>query len=163
MPAEAALSADAKAVACIQARVRGNQDRRRAMAKRLTAMRVVDGDAATTKSSLLARLDIDVEDWLESHESVAASQALADIMRVDFQIDTLRDLIVAVQDPADWTMLIQDEPDRCHRLWIALQKEVKQAAAAVAAPATSTAAGPAEEEEGRAVPLWFECLRCASP
>jgi hypothetical protein len=133
------------------------------MAKRLTAMRVVDGDAATTKSSLLARLDIDVEDWLESHEPVAASQALADIMRVDFQIDTLRDLIVAVQDPADWTMLIQDEPDRCHRLWIALQKEVKQAAAAVAAPATSTAAGPAEEEEGRVVPLWFECLRCASP
>ena len=117
------VEAEAAAIA-IQGRVRGAQARRRAAAKKLVLSR--QGDAAEDTS----RLDVDVGEWLEAHNE----PDIADELRVDFDCDTLRDLLAIIQDPADCGMIIPDDPARCDALWKALQQEISEGLQALKSP-----------------------------
>ena len=104
-----------QAAVVIQSRIRGAQERRRAVAKSLTLAR--DGDLALATG----RLDVDVGSWLRAHDEPDIVHEL----RTDFECHSLRDLLAIIQDPADCGMFI-DDADRCHVLWKALQHEIAE-------------------------------------
>lgn len=142
------------AVAAIQARARGRQDRRRTAAKRLISARSADG----TFPSALSRLDMDVAKWLRSQPAAPGDVSkLAASMRTEFGVVTLRDLIVAVQDPADWGIFIPGDVGSpahhrtCDLLWAALQAEVASGLETLSQVRRDAADGP---------PMWFELARC---
>ena len=89
-----------RAAIVIQGRIRGAQDRRRAAATRLVMSRAA-GDGSPT----LSWLDVDVGDWLIAHDE----PELVDAARSEFGVETLRDLLAVIQDPADATMFIPED------------------------------------------------------
>lgn len=101
------------------------------------------------------RLDLDVGAWLEAQNEALPitragspkERALADVLRTELQVNTLRDLIGTIQHPADWASIIPADPDRCQRLWLALLREVDLLKASM------------PEGQTKDVPAWFETLR----
>lgn len=110
--------ADAAAVA-IQAHVRGRQDRRRAAAQKLVALRETRGHAALEGGRCL---DQPIDQWLFAQNE----SAIIDTLQEDYGIRNLWDLIAVVQDPWDWHIVVL-EPARCDALWRALQLAINKA------------------------------------
>jgi hypothetical protein len=104
-----------------QERLPADIDRHRARVSRLTAMEAADGGASTPPA--LSRLDTGVGEWLSSQ---GAGEAMAGRLRSELGVETLRDLIVAIQDPADWSSFIPHDLQRGDRLWSALKAEVDE-------------------------------------
>lgn len=116
----------------------------------------------------LSRLDADVGAWLEAQGEALAvpsrgapnGRALADVLRTDLKVSTLRELMSVIQHPADWARVVPGDPERCRRLWLSLLREseaAKQAAAMAQEEDTSTATMP--DSRAEEPPAWFETLR----
>ena len=96
--------------------------------------------------SPLARLEMDVGDWLDENGSPDIVEAL----KVDFGAETLLDLLAVIQEREDWMIFIPDDEERWDVLWEALQAESARAEAA-------QASGESEGEawrQGRWVSRW---------
>ena len=76
--------------------------------------------------SSLARLEMDVGDWLDENDSPDIVEAL----KVDFGAETLLDLLAVIQEREDWMIFIPDDEERWDVLWEALQAESARAEAA---------------------------------
>jgi len=112
-----------QAAIVIQGRIRGAQSRRRAAAKRLVMTRAAGG-------TTLNHLDIDIDTWLTAHDE----PDLVEEARSELGVETLRDLLAVIQDPADVTMFIpEDDGARGDALWAAIQEEVTAGVAALKA------------------------------
>eukprot|EP01043_Picozoa_sp_COSAG02_P054034 COSAG02_NODE_6058_length_3835_cov_4.573876_1_plen_259_part_00 len=137
-----------------QLQARESQDRRKVEAKQAAAMR---GSSAQSLSQQ-SRLDMSVGAWLEAQNEALPifrtgspkECALADVLRTELHVSTLRDLMGAIHHPTDWASVIPADPDRCQRLWLALLREIDVAKAAT------------PEHQTEAVPAWFETLRYAA-